>query len=82
MIIQIQKPELEDLILQRMANGGYLNVEDALIQALKSSSAGELPAAPPVIPKKTLGQFLLESPLRDSGLKLERRKDYSRPIDL
>jgi hypothetical protein len=29
----------------------------------------------------SLAQFLRESPLRGSGLKLERRKDYPRPVD-
>jgi hypothetical protein len=31
--------------------------------------------------RPSLAQFLLESPLRGSGLKLERRKDYPRPVD-
>ena len=32
--------------------------------------------------RASFAQFLLESPLRGSGLKLERRKDYPQPIDL
>jgi hypothetical protein len=50
------------------------------MQALKSSVSGEQPA--PRKPKQNLAQFLLESPLRGSGLKLERQKDFPRPIDL
>jgi hypothetical protein len=80
MIIEIHKPELETLIRERMASGEFQNVEDVLIQALKSAPADRHPAPPKT--KKPFGQFLLESPLRDSGLKLERQKDYPRPIDL
>jgi hypothetical protein len=38
MTIDIQKPELEALIRERMLSGGFQNVEDALIQALLSST--------------------------------------------
>jgi hypothetical protein len=82
MTIEIHKPELECLIRERMASGEFEDVEDVLMHALKSSPAGEPPVAPPRKPKQSLAQFLLESPLRDSGLKLERQKDYPRPIDL
>lgn len=37
MTIEIQKPELEALIRERMKKGAFQNVEDALLQALKSS---------------------------------------------
>jgi hypothetical protein len=40
MTIEIDRPELEALILQRMKSGGFHNVEDALLQALR--------VAPPV----------------------------------
>ena len=82
MIIEIHKPELESLIRERMESGGFQDVEDVLMQALKSSATREQPTATPRTPKKSFGQFLLESPLRDSGLRLERQKDYPRPIDL
>ena len=82
MTIEIHKPELEKFIRERMASGEFQNVEEVLMQALKSSLAGEQPSATPGKPKKRLGQFLLESPLRDSGLKLERQRDYPRHVDL
>jgi hypothetical protein len=45
MIIEI-KPELESLILERMQNGGFQNVEDVLMHALKSAPAdGQPPPA-------------------------------------
>ena len=37
MTIEIQKPELEALILKRMQEGAFESVEDVLLQALKSS---------------------------------------------
>jgi hypothetical protein len=37
MTIEICKPELEALIQERMKSGAFQNVEDVLIQALKSS---------------------------------------------
>jgi hypothetical protein len=38
MTIEIQKPELEALILERMQLGAFPTVEDALLQALQSST--------------------------------------------
>jgi hypothetical protein len=80
MTIEIHKPELEALIRERMTSGMFEDVEDVLMQALKSSTPGE-PVAPRK-PKKNLAQFLLESPLPGSGLSLERQEDYPRPLDL
>jgi hypothetical protein len=37
MMIEIQEPELEALILERMQLGAFPTVEDALLQALKYS---------------------------------------------
>ena len=82
MIIEIHKPELESLIRERMATGEFQNVEDVLMDALKPSPAVGESAKAPRKPKKSLGQFLLESPLRDSGLKLERQRDYPRSVEL
>jgi hypothetical protein len=79
--IEIHKPELEALIQERMRSGEFQNVEDVLLQALKSSTLGEQ-AAPSPKAKKNLAEFLLESPLRGSGLKVDRQKDYPRPLDL
>ena len=41
MTIEIHRPELEALIMQRMKSGGFHNVEDVLMQALKSSPPTE-----------------------------------------
>jgi hypothetical protein len=37
MTIEIHRPELEALIRERMKIGGFQNIEDVLMQALKSS---------------------------------------------
>jgi hypothetical protein len=37
MTIEIQRPELETLINERMKTGAFQNVEDVLMQALKAS---------------------------------------------
>jgi hypothetical protein len=79
MIIEIHTPELEDLIRNRMASGEYQNVEEVLMEALKSAPLATQLAPKP---KKRLGQFLLESPLRNSELNLERKKDYPRSVEL
>ncbi len=80
MTIEIHRPELEALIRERLTSGASEDIEDVLMQALKSSPPGE-PVAPRK-PKKNLAQFLLESPLPGSGLRLERQEDYPRPLDL
>ncbi len=82
MTIEIHKPELEALIKERMNTRGFNSVEDALIDARKSSPSSK-PGEPPARkPKKNLAKFLLESPWRGSGLRLDRPKDYPRPVDL
>jgi hypothetical protein len=76
MAIEIHRPELEALIRERLTSGTFQDVEDVLMQALKSSPPSEPVASRK--PKKNLAQFLLESPLPGSGLRLERQKDYPR----
>ena len=41
MTIEIHRPELEALILERMKSGAFQNVEEVLMQALKSSPTWE-----------------------------------------
>jgi hypothetical protein len=77
MTIEIRQPELEALIQQRMDTGAFSDVEDVLLQALKASAAPRLKAKP----KQNFAEFLMSSPLRGSGLILERTKDYPRPVE-
>ena len=37
MTIEIHRPELEALIIERMKTGGFQSVEDALLQVLKTA---------------------------------------------
>ena len=46
MTIEIQRPELEALIRERMKRGGFPTIEDALIEALKSLPLPAEHAAP------------------------------------
>jgi hypothetical protein len=39
MTIEIHKPELEALIIERLRSGGFESVEDLLLQALQSSKS-------------------------------------------
>jgi hypothetical protein len=78
--VEIHEPEPEALIQERMESGAFTDIEDVLIQALKSSPISK--QATPGRPKRNLAQFLLDSPLPGSGLKLERQRDYPEPIDL
>lgn len=61
------RPETEQLVLKELESGQFHSVEKVISQ----------PAS-----KQTLGQFLLESPLRDSGLSIERKQDYPVPTEL
>ncbi|MCX6602380.1 MAG: XRE family transcriptional regulator [Acidobacteria bacterium] len=65
-----------DLLIRLIA---ALSYRVSITVARTESSPG--PSEPPK-PKMALGQFLLESPLRNSGLKVERQQDYPRPIEL
>lgn len=81
MTIEIHEPELEALIRRCMETGRFLSVEDVLLQALRSSASNEASRLN-VQEKKNFAEFIMESPLRGSGLDLERVKDYSRDIEL
>jgi hypothetical protein len=49
--IEIHRPELEALIVERMRSGAFQNVEDVLMQALKSfAPEGQAPAGPRLRP--------------------------------
>jgi hypothetical protein len=78
MIIEIHTPELEDLIRQRLASGEFRDIEEVLLVAMKATARRDNADRR----KKRLGQFLLESPLRGSGLIVERQQDYPRPVEL
>lgn len=75
------RPETEQLVLKELERGQFHSVEEVITHAVRAlhgvSEAGVEPAA-----KQPLGQFLLESPLRDSGFRIERKQDFPRLIEL
>lgn len=83
MTIEIHKPELEALIRERMNSGEFQNVEDVLINALKSSQ----PALAPVKAhrsegRKSLAQLFADSPFKGLNIDFERDLDYGRNVEL
>ena len=66
------RPETEQLVLKELERGQFHSVDEVIHHAIRAlhdvSEAQAQPAA-----KQTLGQFLLESPLRGSGLRIERQ---------
>lgn len=74
-------PEMERLVLNELERGQYNSVEEVIahaVQILHDVSVAEVqPTA-----KQPLGQFLLESPLRDSELRIGRERDYLRSTRL
>ena len=88
--MEIHRPELEALIVQRMRNGGFHNVEDALMQALET--APEISAFTPegdsrsATAKKPTGADLIaaiqRSPYRELEIEPERYRMPVRDVDL
>ena len=76
-----QKPELKAAIQRRLQSGSFHDLDELLTKAL-AALPDDNAERPMGTPKKNFAQFLLESPLPGSGLKLERRKDYPLPIEL
>jgi hypothetical protein len=85
MTIEI-KPETELLVREEISSGHFRSVDELIVRglhALREKGQSGAPAAEPLAkPKKNFAQFLLESPLPGSGLRLERQKDYPRPVEL
>ena len=77
MSVVIHEPEIEALIEQRMATGAFPSVEAVLLHALKTSPAPAVENRP----KQNFADFIMESPLRGSGIVLERIKDYPVPAE-
>jgi Arc/MetJ-type ribon-helix-helix transcriptional regulator len=83
MTIEIRTPELEQLMQEEILRGHFDNVDELLTEALYALREKKtLTASAERPPRKNLAQFLLESPFAGSDLNLERRQDYSRPVDL
>ena len=81
MNIESQGPELEALIQQRMATGRFRNVEDVLLQALRSAEEHEEFA--PVETGASLVDVLARARVLLEGEELDLTRDPSpgRPVD-
>ena len=79
MTIEIQKPELEALLRERMKSGVFRNVEDVLMQALKAAPAPDGRDAGRSYEKSSaMGSELVEamqaSPFKEIGLEPGRER--------
>jgi Arc/MetJ-type ribon-helix-helix transcriptional regulator len=77
------KPHQERIIQEEIRSGHFRNAEEVLDYALAAlRDKNSLRKSGPKKPRKNFAQFLMESPLADSGLELERDKDRGRDIEL
>ena len=83
MTIQITKPEVEQLINQRLQTGGFKDAEDVVFQALQSSSPNAA-STPRTEAAEAKNMFELFAPLRGLNIDFEadRSNDRGRDIDL
>ncbi len=69
MTIEIHKPELEALIIERLKSGGFETIEDVLMQALQSSP---LPSEKKGATGADLIAAMQASPYREIDLEPDR----------
>ena len=78
MTIEIHRPELEALLLERMETGAFRSVEDVIMQALETAP---VPGTKPATAEKRTGADLIaaiqRSPCRELELEPER---YRMPV--
>jgi hypothetical protein len=77
MTIEIRKPELQALILQRMKEGGFRNIEDVLMHALEASPQPERHPLPTKRTGADLIAAMQASPYREIEIEPER---YRLPV--
>jgi hypothetical protein len=81
MTIQITKPEVEALIMQRLQSGGFKDAEDVILQALQASPPKPTTAfQPDAPPAKDIEELF--APLRGLNLDFSRNPSTGRPVDL
>ncbi len=81
MTIQINKPEVEALINQRLQSGAFKDAEDVILQALRSFPP-EAAAKPQgdAAPTKDIEELF--APLKGRNLDFSRNPSSGRPVDL
>jgi len=78
MTIQITAPEVEALIQQRLAGGGFKNAEDVILHALRSSSQ----RSKEIRPRKSLREVFESVQGLADDLDFTRNLSEGRPADL
>lgn len=81
MTIEINKPELEALIHERLQAGKFPTVEDMLLDALRTEDLKETSASHRS-GRKSLARLFAESPLKGLDLQFERDADTGRSVEL
>ena len=82
MTIEIE-PETEQLVREELSSGHFRNVDDLIAQGVRALREKTVRCESAVQrPRKNFAQFLLESPLAGSNLRIERLKDYPPPVKL
>jgi Arc/MetJ-type ribon-helix-helix transcriptional regulator len=87
------KPETERLVQVELEQGNFDSADEVILHAVRLLNPAHQAVEAVDVDlsrltvrkqpaKKPLGQFLLESPLRESGIQLERQADLPRPVDL
>jgi len=77
MTIEIRRPELEALLLERMRRGGFSSVEDVLLEALNASSSTLQDSGQRVVREATgadLVATMQASPYREISLEPSREE--------
>lgn len=83
MTIEINRPELEALIQERMSAGAFHSVEDVLLQALMNSPSPDATAATqPKLTGADLIAAIQRSPYRELEIEPERYRMPVRDIAL
>jgi len=75
------KPEQERIIRAEIESGHFRSADEVLDHALAALREKEHECKAPS-PRKSLAQFLMESPFSGAELNLERQKDFGRSVDL
>lgn len=78
MTVEITRPEIEELINQRLQTGAFRDAEDVILNALQAS----LPAKPEADATAAKDIVELFAPLRGLNLDFSRNPSTGRPVDL
>jgi hypothetical protein len=77
MTIQITKPEVEEIIKQRLQTGGFKDAEDVILQALQSSPPKPQTMQSDAPPAKNIEELF--APLRGLNIDFSRNQSTGRP---